>query len=91
MQRHTGLYKTPRRMIASRPSGMMQSQKMRLSTDRILTTHVGSLPRDARVVELLLKRDQGESFDALEFDRTMTAAVSETVRKQVATGIDARQ
>jgi 5-methyltetrahydropteroyltriglutamate--homocysteine methyltransferase len=75
-------------MIASRPCDMMQSQKMRLSTDRILTTHVGSLPRDAKVVDLLLRRDQGDSFDALEFDRTMAAAVSETVRKQVATGID---
>jgi len=62
---------------------------MRLSTDRILTTHVGSLPRDAKVVELLLQRDQGEPFEAAEFDATMAAAVSSTVQKQVATGIDA--
>ena len=67
---------------------VMTSQKMRLSTDRILTTHVGSLPRDEKVVDLLLKRDHGEPYDASEFDRTMTAAVSETVRRQVAAGID---
>src|SRR5262245_40719699 len=67
---------------------MMQSQSKRLSADRILTTHVGSLPRDEGVVDLLLKRDSGEPFDSREFDRTMTAAVSETVRKQVAAGID---
>jgi 5-methyltetrahydropteroyltriglutamate--homocysteine methyltransferase len=61
---------------------------MQLSTERILTTHVGSLPRGAKVVDLLLKRDRGEPFDSGEFDRTMTAEVSETVRKQVVTGID---
>jgi len=61
---------------------------MRRSTDRILTTHVGSLPRESKVVDLLLKRDRGEAFDAAEFDATMAAAVSATVKKQVATGID---
>jgi 5-methyltetrahydropteroyltriglutamate--homocysteine methyltransferase len=59
-----------------------------LSTDRILTTHVGSLPREHNVVELLVKRDQGEPYDVDEFDRTMAAAVCATVQKQVATGID---
>ncbi len=59
-----------------------------MSTDRILTTHVGSLPREHKVAELLMKRDQGEPYDVDEFDRTMAAAVSATVQKQVATGID---
>ena len=59
-----------------------------MKVDRILTTHVGSLPRDPKVVELLMKRDQGEPYDEAEFDRTMAAAVSATVQKQVATGID---
>lgn len=59
-----------------------------MSADRVLTTHVGSLPREKEVVELLMKRDQGEPYDVDEFDRTMTAAVSATVQKQVATGID---
>ena len=59
-----------------------------MSANRILTTHVGSLPREPRVVELLMKRDRGEPYDATEFDRTMAAAVLATVQKQVATGID---
>ena len=61
---------------------------MKLSTDRILTTHVGSLPRSQSVVELLFKREQGEPFDRSEFDRTMMAGVSDIVRKQVEIGID---
>jgi 5-methyltetrahydropteroyltriglutamate--homocysteine methyltransferase len=61
---------------------------MYLSTDRILTTHVGSLPRSQAVVDLLFKREAGEAFDPSEFDCVMAAAVSETVRRQVETGID---
>jgi 5-methyltetrahydropteroyltriglutamate--homocysteine methyltransferase len=61
---------------------------MYLSTDRILTTHVGSLPRPQAVVDLLFKREAGETFDPSEFDCVMAAAVSETVRRQVETGID---
>ena len=56
--------------------------------DRILTTHVGSLPRSQAVVELLFKREQGEPYDRSEFDRVMAQAVSETVHKQVETGVD---
>ena len=56
--------------------------------NRILTTHVGSLPRGPAVVEFLLKRERDESYDVGEFDRTMADAVSEAVRRQVATGID---
>ncbi|HVY79910.1 MAG TPA: cobalamin-independent methionine synthase II family protein [Steroidobacteraceae bacterium] len=61
---------------------------MRLSTQRILTTHVGSLPRSRAVVEQLLMRERGERTDDALYDRTMRAAVSEIVRQQVATGID---
>jgi 5-methyltetrahydropteroyltriglutamate--homocysteine methyltransferase len=61
---------------------------MKRSTDRILTTHVGSLPRDNAVVDLLFRREQREPYDAAEFDRIMASAVSETVRKQVEIGID---
>ena len=56
--------------------------------DRILTTHVGSLPRSQAVVDLLFKREQGDAFDRDEFDRVMADAVAETVRKQVEIGID---
>ena len=61
---------------------------MTLSTERILTTHVGSLPRSQAVVDLLFKREQGEPYDKGEFDRVMAKAVSETVRRQVSIGID---
>jgi 5-methyltetrahydropteroyltriglutamate--homocysteine methyltransferase len=61
---------------------------MKLSTDRILTTHVGSLPRSQAVVDLLFKKEQGETYDPIEFDRVMAQAVSETVRRQVEIGID---
>jgi 5-methyltetrahydropteroyltriglutamate--homocysteine methyltransferase len=59
-----------------------------MSVDRILTTHVGSLPRSAAVVALLTRREQGEPFDAQEFRRTMAAAVDAHVARQRATGID---
>lgn len=62
---------------------------MKLSSDRILTTHVGSLPRSHAVVDLLLKREAGEACDPSEFDRVMERAVSDAVRRQVETGIDA--
>lgn len=62
---------------------------MQLSTDRILTTHVGSLPRSQEVGDLLLAKEGGQPYDAAEFDRTMTRAVDDVVRQQVATGLDA--
>ncbi len=61
---------------------------MRLSTERILTTHVGSLPRSQAVVDLLFARENGEPYDRGEFDRVMVAAVMENVQKQVAIGLD---
>lgn len=53
----------------------------------IKTTHVGSLPRGAELTPLLLARDAGEPYDALEFDRFVGAAVSEAVKRQIEAGI----
>ena len=61
---------------------------MRTSTDRILTTHVGSLPRPQDVVDALFAQDRGESVDPEAFGATMRIAVFEAVRKQVAAGVD---
>jgi len=61
---------------------------MKLSTDRILTTHVGSLPRPQDVVDLLMAREQGQPFDPAQFEQTMARAVDEVVRQQVALGLD---
>jgi 5-methyltetrahydropteroyltriglutamate--homocysteine methyltransferase len=54
----------------------------------IKTTHVGSLPRTQDVVDFIFVRENGEEYDQSAFDRTMTKAVSETVRKQVEAGVD---
>jgi len=61
---------------------------MKLSTQRILTTHVGSLPRSQPVVDQLLIRERGERVDDAEFDSTMRLGVADVVRQQAATGID---
>jgi len=54
----------------------------------ILTTHVGSLPRMQEVVDFIFARERKEPFDQAAFDAAMTQAVSETVAKQVAAGVD---
>ena len=56
--------------------------------DRILTTHVGSLPRVQRVVDLLAKKEGGEDYDRAEFDAVMTDAVHDVVARQRACGVD---
>ncbi|HEX5046615.1 MAG TPA: cobalamin-independent methionine synthase II family protein [Gammaproteobacteria bacterium] len=61
---------------------------MKLSADRILTTHVGSLPRGAALSELLYRKDAGEPYDAGEFAAAVAAGVDDAVAKQVAAGID---
>lgn len=55
---------------------------------QILTTHVGSLPRSQEVVDFIFAREREEPFVQAEFDAAMTQAVSVTVQKQVAAGID---
>lgn len=61
---------------------------MQLSAERILTTHVGSLPRSQAVVDLLFAEDQGQPFDRHVFDTTMQQAVQEVVQQQRTIGID---
>jgi 5-methyltetrahydropteroyltriglutamate--homocysteine methyltransferase len=58
------------------------------SSDRILTTHVGSLPRPQEVVDLLFAQDRGEAVDAQKFDATIRNAVADAVSKQVQAGLD---
>lgn len=55
---------------------------------KLLATHVGSLPRSQEVVDFIFARENGTEYDPAAFDACMTAAVSETVRKQVEAGID---
>ena len=53
----------------------------------VLTTHAGSLPRTQEVVDFIFARERGEAYDTAAFDAAMTAAVSETVRRQVEAGV----
>ncbi len=61
---------------------------MKLSTDRILTTHVGSLPRSQEVVDLLFAQDRGDAVDEAQFDEVMRRAVAGTVNHQAEVGVD---
>ena len=61
---------------------------MRHSTDRILTTHVGSLPRSKAVTEVLFARERDEAADPEMGAAVIAAAVADVVRRQVAVGID---
>jgi 5-methyltetrahydropteroyltriglutamate--homocysteine methyltransferase len=56
--------------------------------DRILTTHVGSLPRGPELAELLFAAERDEPVDPARFEQVTATAVDETVRRQVAAGID---
>ena len=56
--------------------------------DRILTTHVGSLPRSVAVTELIFAHEQGETVDPARFDAVLTEAVDACVARQVECGID---
>jgi 5-methyltetrahydropteroyltriglutamate--homocysteine methyltransferase len=56
--------------------------------DRILTTHVGSLPRSQAVTDVLFAREREEVSDAPAAAEVISYAVAEVVRRQVAVGID---
>jgi 5-methyltetrahydropteroyltriglutamate--homocysteine methyltransferase len=61
---------------------------MHRSADRILTTHVGSLPRPADVSDLLFARERGEAVDPAAFDATIARAVQDIVARQREAGVD---
>jgi 5-methyltetrahydropteroyltriglutamate--homocysteine methyltransferase len=61
---------------------------VRTSDDRILTTHVGSLPRSTELTALLLKRDAGVAVAESDLKALVQACTVDTVRKQIAAGID---
>jgi 5-methyltetrahydropteroyltriglutamate--homocysteine methyltransferase len=61
---------------------------MKTSVDRILTTHVGSIPRSPALRDLLVRQDAGEPVDERELARAAEAAVRHVVEQQLAAGID---
>ena len=61
---------------------------MHRSTDRILTTHVGSLVRPPALRALIERQSRGETVDAAAFDALLTNSVAEVVARQTDVGID---
>ena len=61
---------------------------MKLSTERILTTHVGSLPRPRLLLELILAKEESRLVDAAVFETRSEDAVAEVVAQQVSAGVD---
>ena len=61
---------------------------MMRSSERILTTHVGSLPRSREILAFLEAREMGAAFAAGAFEERLVGAVRDVVAKQVAAGID---
>ena len=61
---------------------------MKKSTQRILTTHAGSLPRPLALLELMREKLSGNSHDESAYDAAVTKAVANSIAQQVETGID---
>jgi 5-methyltetrahydropteroyltriglutamate--homocysteine methyltransferase len=61
---------------------------MNRSTERILTTHVGSLPRPLDLLAMMRARERGEPVDPQAYSTRVRTAVAEVVRKQIDRGVD---
>src|SRR5258708_39832801 len=68
--------------------GTPRENAMKRSTDRILTTHVGSLPRPDDLRALILQKQQGQRVDDAAFAARVKSAVAEVVKRQGKAGID---
>jgi 5-methyltetrahydropteroyltriglutamate--homocysteine methyltransferase len=69
-------------------NALSRKQKMQRSTERILTTHVGSLPRPDELFELMLARMDGNAIDEQAYAERVRNAVRDCVRQQVDAGLD---
>ena len=61
---------------------------MKQSVERILTTHVGSLPRPPDLLEMIQAKERGEPLDTAAFATRIKSAVAEVVQRQAESGID---
>jgi 5-methyltetrahydropteroyltriglutamate--homocysteine methyltransferase len=61
---------------------------LRQNTDRIQTTHIGSLPRPHHLLDQLKAKLSGQPFDQKAFEAALRSAVADVVRKQAECGID---
>jgi 5-methyltetrahydropteroyltriglutamate--homocysteine methyltransferase len=61
---------------------------MLMSSDRILVTHVGSLPRNEALSDLLIRQEAGETIDSAELDRLVESATARVITDQIRAGVD---
>ena len=61
---------------------------MKRSTDRILTTHVGSLARPDELAAILRSKDRGQPYDGGAYTKLVRGAVADVVRRQTEAGVD---
>jgi len=61
---------------------------MKRSTDAILTTHTGSLPRPDDLVDMLYAAEIGQAGDEAALQERVRSAVADSVREQIDAGID---
>jgi len=61
---------------------------MRHSTDRILVSHVGSLPRNEKLADMLIRQEAGEAVDTSALAAEIEAATANIIAKQVTAGVD---
>jgi len=66
----------------------LSSQHVNKSANRILTTHVGSLPRPDDLLSLIESREKGEAIDEAAYQNRVTRAISDVVKKQAESGVD---
>src|SRR5262249_42157725 len=96
LQRLPGVAQTGRSLLrrAARSRARLDSHqeslevRVKTSTSRILTTHTGSLPRTAKVVELLVSEQHKPGTRKAELAAAVKEAVAHVVAKQIEAGID---
>ena len=64
---------------------------MKLSTDRILTTHAGSMPRGEPLSSMLIDQEDGKRIDRRKIEEVTDDRVAYIIKKEVEAGIDIRQ
>ena len=80
--------KSPAKPAPAKPRHLTGASEMISSRDRILTTHVGSLPRNEKLSDLLMAQEEGKSFDPKVLTAEMDSAVRHVVKAQMDAGID---
>jgi len=61
---------------------------MKTSSDHVLTTHTGSLPRPAQLIDLVYSKQEGKQVDDAAFASMVGQTVDELVRRQADIGVD---